>query len=72
MKCALLSVLDSSSVVPLAGTFWFGRSFVKRENRDWGGGGGRFRIDFPGVGIVTAEEDAGLGEWLARVVIGGD
>lgn len=67
-----MSALDSSSVVPLAGTFWLGRSFVKRKNMDWGGGGGRFRIDFPGVGIVTAEEDAGRGEWLTGVVIGDD
>jgi len=29
-------------------------------------------MDFPGVGIVTAEEDAGRMEWLARVVIGDD
>lgn len=28
-----------------------------REKNDWFGGGGRFRIDLPGVGIVTADEE---------------
>jgi hypothetical protein len=28
-----------------------------REKRDWAVGGGFFRIDFPGMGMVTAEED---------------
>ena len=43
--------------------FWFGRSFESRpsEKNDCGGGGGFFKIDFPGVGIVTAD-DEGDGE----------
>lgn len=28
-----------------------------RESREGGVGGGRLRIDFPGIGIVTAEDD---------------
>ena len=48
-----------------------GRRFVKRKRDIWGGGG-RFRIDFPGVGIVRTEGVAGRGEWFARVVVGGD
>lgn len=28
-----------------------------RENSDCCAGGGRFNIDFPGVGIVTADDD---------------
>ena len=28
-----------------------------REKRDWGAADGRFSIDFPGIGIVTAEDD---------------
>ena len=38
---------------------WLGRSFESRPNekKDCGGGGGFFKIDFPGVGIVTADDD---------------
>lgn len=28
-----------------------------RENSDCWAGGGRFNIDFPGIGIVTADDD---------------
>ena len=30
-----------------------------REKRDCWAGGGRFRMDFPGIGIVTADEEGG-------------
>jgi hypothetical protein len=39
-----------------------GRSLERRakevERKDCGGGGGRLRIDLPGTGIVTADEEA--------------
>jgi len=35
-----------------------GRNLESRENRDGWDEGGRLRMDFPGVGIVTAEEEA--------------
>lgn len=70
MKCALLSVFESSSTDPFtAGVLWLGKSRLSLVNIDCGGGGGRFRIDLPGVGIVTADEDAGL-EVLAIVAVG--
>lgn len=50
------------------GVFWVGRRRLRRDNRDCGGGGGRLRIDLPGVGIVTADEEAGLVLVLAIVV----
>jgi hypothetical protein len=56
MKCALLRGFESS----LAAEFdspGVGRNLVKRENKDCGAGGGGFRMDFPGIGMVTAEED---------------
>jgi hypothetical protein len=39
-----------------------GRNLEKREKKDCGVGGGRLRIDFPGVGIVTAEEEGAQDE----------
>ena len=30
---------------------------MNREKKDWGCGGGLFKIDFPGVGMVTADDD---------------
>jgi hypothetical protein len=56
IKWALLRVLDSSPVVT-CGWVWVGRNFEMREKKDCWVGGGRLRIDFPGVGIVTAEEE---------------
>ena len=48
------------------GEFWLGRSFESRvsEKKDCCGGGGFFKMDFPGVGIVTADDD-GDGERCA-------
>lgn len=40
-----------------------------REKRDCCGGGGRLRIDFPGMGMVTAEEDGGQDEMDGEEVI---
>ena len=56
IKCALLRGLSSS-----AGTESDeeGRNLVKREKRESCCGGGLFRIDFPGTGMVTAEEEGG-------------
>ena len=31
-----------------------------RERSEVGGGGGRLRMGFPGMGMVTAEEEGGL------------
>ena len=58
MKWALLRVLASSFELPFGWT-WFGRSFERRERekKDCCGGGGRLRMDFPGVGIVTADDE---------------
>jgi hypothetical protein len=60
MKCARFSVF--SSLQSDAG-FCVGRSLesLPSEKNDCGGGGGFLRIDFPGVGIVTAD-DEGDGE----------
>lgn len=65
MKCARLSGRVASSCVPCEvkppdGEFALlvGRNLERRENNDCWGGGGRLRMDFPGVGIVTAEEEA--------------
>ena len=56
MKCALFKGLEFSLA---SGTVWLGvgRNLVKREKRDCGAGAGGLRIDFPGIGMVTAEED---------------
>ena len=51
-----------------AGVFWVGKSRLNRVKMDCGGGGGRLRIDFPGVGIVTADDEAGL-ELVAIVIV---
>lgn len=61
MKCALLSVLPSSLLSLATLVFCVGRNLERRPKRVCGGGGGRFNIDFPGVGIVTAD-DEGDGE----------
>jgi hypothetical protein len=63
MKCARFSGFWSSSVVVGVG-IWAGRKRVKRERRVCWGGGGLLRIDFPGMGIVTADED-GSGEFIS-------
>ena len=57
MKWARFRGLDSS--LP---TFWeagacVGKKRVMRENREGCWGGGRFRIDFPGVAMVIAEDE---------------
>lgn len=41
---------------------WVGRKRVMRDNRLGFCAGGRFRIDLPGVGITTAEDDGELEE----------
>jgi hypothetical protein len=56
MKWALLRVLASSPVVS-CGWVCVGRNFEMRDKNDWLGGGGRLRMDLPGVGIVTADEE---------------
>ena len=56
MKWARLRALASSPVVS-CGWVWVGRNFEIREKKDCCAGGGRLRIDLPGVGIVTAEEE---------------
>lgn len=38
-----------------------------RENKDVGVGGGRLRIDFPGIGMVTAEDDGEPEEFEAAI-----
>jgi len=62
MKCALFKGLISSSFVAGVCAAWVGRNRVIREKSDGCAGGGRFRIDFPGTGIVTADEDGGHDE----------
>ena len=59
MKCALLNALVSSLPSADTGEFWLGRSLESRvsEKKDCCGGGGFFKMDFPGVGIVTADDD---------------
>jgi hypothetical protein len=37
--------------------FATGRSFVKRAKREWLAGVGRLRMDLPGAGMVTADDD---------------
>lgn len=55
MKCALLSGLLVSSETGRMG--WVGKKPLMRLRiPDWAGGG-RLRIDLPGIGIVTAEDD---------------
>lgn len=39
-----------------------------RERSEVGGGGGRLRMGFPGIGMVTAEEEGGL---EAAMALGG-
>ena len=60
MKCARLSVLDSSLPPPLGCCVCDGKSLESRarEKNDCCGGGGRFKMDFPGVGMVTADDEA--------------
>jgi hypothetical protein len=65
MKCARLSGRDTSSSDPceleppdVEVALPVGRNLERREKMDCWGGGGRLRIDFPGVGIVTADEEA--------------
>jgi hypothetical protein len=68
IKCARFSAFASPSA-PFSGTGGAaGRSLDSRasEKKDCCGGGGRLRMDFPGTGIVTAEDEAG------EVIIGED
>jgi len=63
IKCARLSGRFSSCVAcelepPDIELTLVGRNLESRENRDGWDEGGRLRMDFPGVGIVTAEEEA--------------
>ena len=61
MKWALLRALASSPDVS-CGWFCVGRNLEMREKKDCWAGGGRLRIDLPGVGIITAEEEGAQGE----------
>jgi hypothetical protein len=56
MKWARFRGLDSSTA---GGWDWLGdgRNLVMREKMDGWAGGGFFKMDFPGIGIVTAEDD---------------
>ena len=58
IKCALLSGFEASSaLVGVGGWFGVGKNLVMRDSSDGGVGDGRLRIDFPGIWIVTAEDD---------------
>lgn len=72
MKWALLSVFVSSSPT-LEFWAWAGSSFDSRarEKKDWGCGCDRLSIDLPGVGIVTADEEAD-GESISAAFLGYD
>jgi len=56
MKWARFKGFDSSMGMGCTG-FWVGRNLVKREKRDWDVCAGFFKMGFPGIGMVTAEED---------------
>ena len=58
MKCALFNGFASSALAGTVGAC-VGKNLVMREKRDCCGGGGRFRMDFPGTGRVTADEEGG-------------
>lgn len=57
MKWALLRGFSSSMLC--GAEFCAGRSLVIRENNEGCCGGGFFKIDFPGTGIITAEDEGG-------------
>jgi hypothetical protein len=58
IKWALLSGFEASSaLVGLCGGLGVGKNLEMRERREGGLGGGRLRIDFPGMRMVTAEDD---------------
>lgn len=63
----------ASSLVVTFGWFCVGRSLESRasEKNDCWGGGGRFKIDLPGVGIVTADDEA-EGDSMAACQSGDD
>ena len=55
MKCALFSGLWAPSETGEVG--WVGKKPLMRLRMPVCVGGGRLRIDFPGIGIVTAEDE---------------
>lgn len=55
MKCARLSGLVLSSETGWVG--WVGKKPLMRLRMPVCVGGGRLRMDFPGIGIVTAEDE---------------
>lgn len=58
IKWARLSVLDSSPDVELAWAWaGVGRNLENREKKDCWVGGGRLRMERPGTGIVTADDE---------------
>jgi len=58
MKWALFRGF-SSSLVGGGAEVWVGRNLVIRENNEGCWGGGFFKIDFPGTGIMTADDEGG-------------
>ena len=67
MKCALFSGLWASSETCAVG--WVGKKPLMRLRMPVWVGGGRLRIDFPGIGIVTAEDEGEHEEEAAMTVI---
>lgn len=58
MKWALFKGFVSSLSVAF-GWVCVGKNLVIRENRVCCWGGGRFKMDFPGTGMVTADDEGG-------------